>query len=592
MQPHQRLFAALLLILACPLAAFADTVHLKNGKTLEGEVVKEGDGVVIVRVTDGEIKLRAEDVEAIERQSPVETALTLARQQFQLGNTERAIALFEDAFRSNPSSADAKRTLAGAYSLQGAKYRELKRFAEARAAYLKLRQLDPKADLAGDAAAQALHELQTLEKDADAKIAAARATAAAGDWNGALAAFEQALAFTPDIRAAVAPDMALCYIKRAESHAREGRAINAAADLEAALGLDPALGDKLENIYASCALQTIVDNLSNGQLAQAKTDLKRVLSFIPVNKKALYVSGRLEEALKNLPAAAEAFAQALHTRVANPTPAYTAELRRRLEAELDIVGNRWKIETAFAEATGFAASATGPAQKLDTEHFVILHYNDALAREVASRAEAARDRVLSALKLDGWKGQARLFIHRTKAEYTAQTGQPEWTGGYSRTFNNDGRNARMEIHSWQTSPRLLTSVLPHEITHLVLNANMSDVRRLPVCLHEGFAVSMEPQFRADYYMNFLRLRLKSQDFIPLADLIVAREYPKDPEFFYAEGYALVAFLQQKCGPDAAMELFKNIAAKGQARDEIQQAFRAPSIQDLETAWKAWILKTK
>jgi hypothetical protein len=121
---------------------------------------------------------------------------------------------------------------------------------------------------------------------------------------------------------------------------------------------------------------------------------------------------------------------------------------------------------------------------------------------------------------------------------------------------------------------------------------MSEISRLPVCLHEGFAVSMEPQFRADYYMNFLRLRLKSQDFIPLADLIVAKDYPKDPEFFYAEGYALLAFLQQKSGLDAAVTLFKNIAAKGQARDEILKAFGAASIQELEADWKAWILKAK
>jgi hypothetical protein len=33
--------------------AAADTVYLKNGKTLEGEVIKEDDQVVIVRVTDG-----------------------------------------------------------------------------------------------------------------------------------------------------------------------------------------------------------------------------------------------------------------------------------------------------------------------------------------------------------------------------------------------------------------------------------------------------------------------------------------------------------------------------------------------------------
>ena len=46
-------------------------------------------------------------------------------------------------------------------------------------------------------------------------------------------------------------------------------------------------------------------------------------------------------------------------------------------------------------------------------------------------------------------------------------------------------------------------------------------------------------------MNFLRLRIKSRDFIPLSDLIASRDYPRDPEFFYAEGYALANYLVQE-----------------------------------------------
>ena len=93
------LFVALLL-LAAPLAT-ADTVHLKNGNTLEGEVIKDDGVVVILRVPDGEVKLRAEDVEAIERDSPLENRLALARRQLQIGNLERAVGMFEDAWHEN-----------------------------------------------------------------------------------------------------------------------------------------------------------------------------------------------------------------------------------------------------------------------------------------------------------------------------------------------------------------------------------------------------------------------------------------------------------------------------------------------------------
>ncbi|MCY3024245.1 MAG: hypothetical protein NTW87_35155 [Planctomycetota bacterium] len=575
---------------ACAFSARADTVYLKNGKTLEGEVVKDDGEVVVVRVTDGEVTLRAAEVEAIEKQSPLETRLALASRQLQLGNLERAVTLFEEAWRADRASIQARRALAGAYAQQAPKYLALHRFREARTACENLAQLDPQGQLVPHNAAQALKELNAQEREAEAKVQNARGLAAGGHWAQAIAAFQQALAFTPDVRASVAPDMAQCYVKRAMDCSRDGRTLNAAADLEAALTLDPSLGDKLESFYASCALPGILDSLSRGHVAAAQVDLKRVLEFAPTNRQALYVAGRTEEALSHLPAAANAYAQALGTRVGNPTREYTAELRQKLEAELGVSATSWKVDTTFAELTGYAASAGGPAQKLDTEYFQILHYNEALAREVAARAEAARQRIVAALNLPGWKGQARVYLHRTQAEYTARTGQAAWTGGFSRPLTMRGPLSELEIHSWQTSPRLLTSVLPHEIAHLVVDCSLRDVASLPMALHEGFAVAMEPQFRQGHFLDFLRLRLKSEHFIPLAELLALNSYPSDPEFFYAEGYALVAYLIQQKSLADVVGLLKTITSASRAPAEILRLSGAKSLEDLEKDWKAWIVK--
>jgi tetratricopeptide (TPR) repeat protein len=577
---------------ACAFSACADTVYLKNGKTLEGEVIKDDGKVVVLRVTDGEITLQAADVEAIERESPLVTRLNLARHQLELGYLERATGMFEELARDNPKAPEARRSLAGAYSVQAQKYLELHRFADARAAYEKLLKLDPNGELAPHNAAQALRQLQAAEQQADGAVAQARALADAADWTGAIAAYDKALAFTPDVRAAVAPEMAQCHVKRALASARDGNALNAAADLEAALRLDPCLADRLETLYASCALPGILESLARGDLAAAQVDLKRVLGLAPANKSVLYVAGRTEEALGRVPAAANAYAQALRTRVANPTPAYTLQLRAKLEAELGITGNKWKIDTTFAELTGYAATSSGPAQKLETEHFLILHYNEALAREVASRAEAARLRIVSALDLPGWKGQARIYLHRTRAEYTAHTGQPEWTGGISKFPSEGTRSGAYELHSWQTSPRLLTSVLPHEIAHLVVSSSLPETARLPKALHEGFAVMMEPSFRHDYFLSFLRGRFKSQDFIPLADLLTRHDYPRDPEFFYAEGYALLEYLSRQKGAAAVAGLLKNVAGGAQAQAELVRLSGFASLSELEAAWKAWIMSAK
>ena len=125
-----------------------------------------------------------------------------------------------------------------------------------------------------------------------------------------------------------------------------------------------------------------------------------------------------------------------------------------------------------------------------------------------------------------------------------------------------------QIHSWQTSARLLKSVLPHEITHLIVNSNLAEIAALPRCLHEGFAVMMEPTFRQEYFMNFLRARVKSRDFIPLQDLLASRDYPRDPEFFYAEGFALLNFLVQDKGLKQAVSLIKGATSSGHAESDV------------------------
>ena len=102
---------------------------------------------------------------------------------------------------------------------------------------------------------------------------------------------------------------------------------------------------------------------------------------------------------------------------------------------------------------------------------------------------------------------------------------------------------------------------------------------------------MEPQFRKDYFMNFLRIRLRSQDFIPLTDLLSSRDYPKDPDFFYAEGYAILEYLVRQKGVPAIVTLLKAGNAS-QVQAEMLKLSGARSIEDMEEDWKKWILSGK
>ncbi|HYG73536.1 MAG TPA: tetratricopeptide repeat protein [Planctomycetota bacterium] len=588
---QQRATSVCLALLVAASFCLADTVHLKNGKSLEGEVIREDDEGVTLRLPYGEIKLRKSEVEAVERQTPTEYRISLGKRMLAAERFEQAVRAFEEALIGDRRSVEAKRMLANTYWLQAKKYRELNRFVEARSALEKLQKLDPKAEHVRHTAGELLQDLNAKEQVVDGYIAAARELANKNDISRALQAYEKILTLTPDARATVGPEMADCHIKRAASYMQSGQLLNAAGDFEAALRLNPKLADQIERLYCSCVLPNILNNLAGGDLGSAQTDLKRALEVAPNNKNVLYVAGRLEEALGKIPAACDAYARALGTRVANPTPAYLSELRKRLETEINAKGDRLNIDTSMAEMQGYAASSSGEAKQLETENFTIYHYNEALAREAGTRMEADRLRILNETGLRPWQGKTRVFLHRTQAEYTARTGLPEWTGGVTRATKPSGSEhlQQKDIHSWQTSPRLLSSTLPHEITHVIVNENALDLNVFPRCINEGIAVAMEPKYHKDYYMNFLRIRLKSQDFIPLTELIAAKDYPRDPDFFYAESYALIEYLISLKGIKETTAVVKNCTSLARTYSELLRLTGAGNLEELETKWRDWII---
>lgn len=585
-----RVVVCLAALLGC--GAFADTVYLKNGKSLDGEVIREDKDWIVVRVPSGEIKFKPDDVEAIERQTTLDYKLGQGRRWLAQRQHDRAVKILEEAYIGQKDSIDAKRMLATAYEQQSQRLMDLRRFAEARAVLENLLKIDPKGEVIRHSAEKAMAAIRQLEIDGETLLNEARERMRRKDWKGAIEAYGVALAYTPDVRGTVATEVAQCHVQMALQFANAGAFMQAAAQMEAAMQNDPTLADRVERVYVSYSLPAIYAALGRGDIRTAKVDLARMMTYVPTSRSAMYVAGRIEQSLNNLGGAADNYARALRTRSASSTPEHVAELRRRVESELSIEGNKLRIETTFAELTGYAKSSDGPAKQLETENFVIHHYNDALAQEVAGRAESERLRLTMDFHLKSWPEKAKIYLHRTQGEYTARTGLPEWTAAVSR-FTYDGtRPHSPEIHTWQTSPRLLTSTVTHEIMHLLVAVNATNGLAVPRSLHEGFAVYAEPRFRQDYMLDFLKVRLKSQNFIPLADLLTLKNYPQDPDFFYSEGYALILYMVSLRGREATIGLLKTLNSSNASITEVLKLAGTNTLESLEANWKQWILDTK
>jgi len=568
--------------------ALADTVHLKNGKILRGEIIEQTKEYVVLRVPYGQVKVRLDEVEYIETQSTQEYQLELAREMIAQQRFSVAIDELERAHAANKDSRELAETLGRAYAAQGQHFLGVRRFEEARACFERLKVLDPSNQDVTRGLAELGQESQRLGKHIDE----ARERMARQNFDEAIEMFSRALAFSADARVQVARDLALCHAHRAEAAWQSAQPDRARDDLERAFGLHPELANQLENLYAACALTGVLNLWNEGHLAKAHASLERIRAFAPSNPSMLYVSGRVEEALGKLPVAAKCYADGLRVQAAHPTKEMVAALRTRLEKALSLNegGKRIRFVTTSVDEAVYAQAKPGHFETLTTAHFTIYHRNDALAAEAGRVLEAHYTRIQEALGLRAdWSDPPKVFLHPTQEAYTLATQQPGWTGGVSRFSRVQGALAHLEIHSWQTSPRLLKSVIPHELTHLIVNHGLPAYEALPRALHEGFAVLMEPTYRQNFFVNFLRLRMQSKEFIPLAELLKLKDYPRDPDFFYAEGYALVGFLVAKFGSEKALSLIRDAGKGGDIEARLLVATDARALQDLEKAWKRWLL---
>jgi hypothetical protein len=179
-----------------------------------------------------------------------------------------------------------------------------------------------------------------------------------------------------------------------------------------------------------------------------------------------------------------------------------------------------------------------------------------------------------------WSSKPRVYLYRTKEEYGKATGQPGWTAGASR-YVAGKTLISASIHSWQTCPRLLKSVFPHELTHLVFSGALPNRDSVPRAIHEGIAVYEEPDYRRRYFAS----RLGGENWIPLQQLLMAREYPHDPDLFYAEGFALVQSLIATRGMDAFLKACRAMGP-GTVEKEVLKLTGYEDIESLDRDLKA------
>lgn len=141
---------------------------------------------------------------------------------------------------------------------------------------------------------------------------------------------------------------------------------------------------------------------------------------------------------------------------------------------------------------------------------------------------------------------------------------------------------------------LLIELLPHELTHLVLQEYFGE-RPIPRALNEGLAMYMEAGNRGDKYGGpAYEAVLRGKPF-PLSELYAAFRYPKNPTMvwlFYSQSASATRFLVDRPGPESTAKMLAEVKHGRPMEDALRQATgqRGDVLGGIERAWRRNILK--
>ncbi len=139
-----------------------------------------------------------------------------------------------------------------------------------------------------------------------------------------------------------------------------------------------------------------------------------------------------------------------------------------------------------------------------------------------------------------------------------------------------------------SAERVLDSVLPHEITHMIFASYFR--RPLPRWADEGGATSMEHISEKQKHRQMLIRFLQTGRGIAFGQLFAMTEYPQDVMPLYAEGYSLAEYLINHGGRRKFVGFLDEGMRDGQWPAAVQRNYGASDLPSLQNEWVDWVAK--
>jgi hypothetical protein len=214
-----------------------------------------------------------------------------------------------------------------------------------------------------------------------------------------------------------------------------------------------------------------------------------------------------------------------------------------------------------------------------TPNFIVEAKDEKLAKQIGDWAEHYRKRL--AVK---WLGkELPKWGRRCPIKVTVTV---SGSGGATEFEFDNGRILSISMHVEGSRDRLVASVLPHEIMHVVLAHHYR--KPLPRWADEGVSILAEDEReRAIHERLAWEMLQKPGRVMPLRRLLGLMGYPPDVMVLYAEGYSLSRFLIEK-NNRATFLAFVSDGMKGDWDAACAKHYCYKKVEQMEAAWVKWM----
>jgi hypothetical protein len=220
------------------------------------------------------------------------------------------------------------------------------------------------------------------------------------------------------------------------------------------------------------------------------------------------------------------------------------------------------------------------AAKHRTANYLVETANPQLAKQFAEAAESYRKTLaISWLgeELPNWSQPCPIKV----------TVGPSLGAGGETSFTFD----RGQVFGWHmkiqgSAQRVLDSVLPHEITHMIFASHFR--RPVPRWADEGGATSVEHVSERNKQRAMLDEYLRTNRGIAFNKMFAMTEYPADILPLYAQGYSTAEFLIQSGGRRKYIAFLDDGLKAGDWAGALRKHYNMKNLGELQITWLEWV----